>query len=710
MVSKSNSSVLFVCFAATAFAVWSALVLSFVAFDPLGLVRGGPDWDRSADRGEPTHVVTALLSARKGPAGPLTRLEVAPAETAPVFTQVRFNPRNGRAVFAGRGQPDARIAILQAGRVIVYTRVRDDHQWAAAASFDDANGPLDFTIEQRSPLTGELIVGGQINLHLPESYRRSVRVAGQDATTLDDAFRLVAVKAESTSLGPTDARAFDRYLGGRELAEEAPTGRIVKVAGTWDWLEGANQSYQNEIVDRLRKGGGFAASPTDERERDRDAGVRDGRDSPREFTVNESDETAQPASGSFIDWLTTARRSYETEIIPRLSGQVPRGILNRQEMERERERLDRLAREARLRQEAADRAERERIEAEQRRREAAERRREAEAEARRIAEQRANAERLAAERAREAEARRRAEAERRAAERAERQRLAALEAQQRADEEAARRAEEERRRQEEEAQAALTRAERERREAERQDAERAERARIAALEARRRAQETRQEAEARRLEDERRRRMIADAEAIRREREAEQRRRLAELRQRREAARQRLVRRDPVEDERNDRTRDTRFVFDRRRDEDPEPPLPTKQLVNRDGFVRRDTTIRITTRDDDGLRQGSWKDAAPTTKRHATRVATKRRTRVKQYRRRVARRSVQRCDARAGRQITPPGVYIVKRGDSLWKIARRHYNRGTLYPVIRRANKRKIRVARLIYPCQRFRLPKLRFR
>ncbi len=650
---------------------------------------------------------------RKGPAGPLSRLEVAPAETAPVFTQVRFNPRNRRAVFAGRGQPDARIAILQAGRVIVYTRVRDDHQWAAAASFDEANGPLEFTIEQRNPLTGELIVGGQINLHLPESYRLSVRVSGDEASASDDAFRLVAVKAETTTLGPTDVRAFDRYLGGREPAEEGPAGRIVQVAGTWDWLEGANRSYQNEIVDRLRKGGGFAVSPNDERERerdwdrDRDAGAREDRDTPREFAANDRDETPQAASGSFIDWLTTARRSYETEIIPRLSGQVPRGILNRQEMERERERLDRLAREARLRQEAADRAERERIEAEQRRREAAERRRAAEEEARRIAEARANAERLAAERAREAEARRRAEAERLAAERAERQRLAALEAQQRADEEAARRAEEERRRQEAEAQSALTRAERDRQAAERQAAERAERQRIAALEARRRAEELREQAEARRLEEERRRRMIAEAEAIRREREEAQRRRLAELRERREAERQRLARRDPVED---DRTRDTRFVFDRRRDEDPEPPLPTKQLVNRDGFVRRDTTIRITSRDDDGLRQGSWKDEAPAAERRSARVTTKRRARVKQYRRRVARRSVQRCDARAGRQITPPGVYIVKRGNSLWKIARRHYDRGSLYPVIRRANKRKIRLARLIYPCQRFRLPKLRFR
>ena len=431
MVSKCNSSVMFVCFAAMAFAAWSALVLSFVAFDPLGIVRGGPEWDQTARRHQPTHVVTALLSARSGPAGPLSGLSAAPTGQPPVFTQVRFNPRNHRAVFAGRGQPDARIAILQAGRVIVYTRVRDDRRWVAAASFDETAGPLEFTIEQRNPMTGELIVGGQINLHLPQRYRRSIHVDADGSTGGDDPFRLIAVKAESASLGPTDARAVASYLGG-DGEDVAGGGRVIKVAGTWDWLEGANRSYQSEIVDRLRRGGGFTTRPADrdvDDERDRGASTRDGwgrageRDEERSdqrFAVNDEDAMPVTTSGSFIDWLTTARRSYETEIIPRLSGQVPRGILTQQELARERERLDRRAREARLRQEAAERAERERIEAERRRRAAAERRRAAEEEARRIAEERASAERLAAERAREAAARRQAEAERLAAERAER--------------------------------------------------------------------------------------------------------------------------------------------------------------------------------------------------------------------------------------------------------------------------------------------------
>ncbi len=63
-----------------------------------------------------------------------------------------------------------------------------------------------------------------------------------------------------------------------------------------------------------------------------------------------------------------------------------------------------------------------------------------------------------------------------------------------------------------------------------------------------------------------------------------------------------------------------------------------------------------------------------------------------------------RCKA-AGRKIDPPGTYVVKRGDNLWRISRRHYDRGARYMQIVRANASKIADPDRIFPCQRFFLP-----
>ncbi len=61
----------------------------------------------------------------------------------------------------------------------------------------------------------------------------------------------------------------------------------------------------------------------------------------------------------------------------------------------------------------------------------------------------------------------------------------------------------------------------------------------------------------------------------------------------------------------------------------------------------------------------------------------------------------------AGRRVKRlPGRYIVAKGDSLWRISQKHYDTGRLYTRIYRANRHKIADPDLIYPCQKFRVPR----
>lgn len=63
------------------------------------------------------------------------------------------------------------------------------------------------------------------------------------------------------------------------------------------------------------------------------------------------------------------------------------------------------------------------------------------------------------------------------------------------------------------------------------------------------------------------------------------------------------------------------------------------------------------------------------------------------------------CRRAAGKRVALPGVYVVARGDSLWRIAESHYEHGKHYHRIREANAAKIADEDLIFPCQRFALP-----
>jgi nucleoid-associated protein YgaU len=73
----------------------------------------------------------------------------------------------------------------------------------------------------------------------------------------------------------------------------------------------------------------------------------------------------------------------------------------------------------------------------------------------------------------------------------------------------------------------------------------------------------------------------------------------------------------------------------------------------------------------------------------------------------VTRRMVARpyCSEEAGRRTRIGQWYVVKRGDTLWDIAERHYGRGSMYRTVVRAN-RFLRQSQVLYPCQRVFLPR----
>ena len=64
----------------------------------------------------------------------------------------------------------------------------------------------------------------------------------------------------------------------------------------------------------------------------------------------------------------------------------------------------------------------------------------------------------------------------------------------------------------------------------------------------------------------------------------------------------------------------------------------------------------------------------------------------------------------AGARTSVPGWYIARREDTLWKIAARHYGAGRRFPVIYRANARRIADPNRLVRCQRLYLPKFRRR
>ena len=585
---------------------------------------------------------------------PITRNEPASAK----FRQVLINDA-GILIARGYGPPGSRIRLLHNDRSLAIATVGADRAWKIVPKQLLRAGDHRLTIEMATLTDPVPDIGDEVRISIPEGRAAPLKIEFEVEPDL---------RRHAENVGDAASRFFDNFLNSkpvtrdagaaasgpkRSTAEESATAALV--TATMDWLGASNDAYQSQIVPRLQVGGGLRLPQPGQGAAERQ-NVRMAR---------LQMPTIDGVTRALQDWFGRSADNYDKEIIPRLSGARPVEIV--------------LPGKLKAEQEEAAREEARRLEEERRRAEAARRRAEAE---RRRAE---------AENQRIEEERRRLEAEKKAEE----DRLAALRLRQ-AEEEARKRRE---------AEEALRRAESER--------ERAERERL--------------DAERARLEAERNRRAEQDADALRRARQAaerekeeaeRQRRRAAELRL--EAERARAAR--EAEQEKAERLSKLRDAWRRAR---TAAERTFKRFTKRETAAGQDQgATRVAARARPPSRNPERVAAAPRrvvqlpsrraekTRPARTRVA--RATKVQRRRPRRAvksyRRRLQRCRKWSRWRIKVPGRYVVRKGDSLWRIARRHYRYGHRYRRIYYANRRKIRNPNLIYPCQRFYIPRYRSR
>ncbi|MEM1307859.1 MAG: LysM peptidoglycan-binding domain-containing protein [Pseudomonadota bacterium] len=134
-------------------------------------------------------------------------------------------------------------------------------------------------------------------------------------------------------------------------------------------------------------------------------------------------------------------------------------------------------------------------------------------------------------------------------------------------------------------------------------------------------------------------------------------------------------------------------------------PRPVIVAGGEQRLTRRNTATSSTQPRRAARPAASRKRSARSRRARARRVASYRK-RTRRNRRHARGRAYRRRCYRAGVLVRRGRKYVVRRGDTLWRIARRHYGRGIKYHRIFRANRRKIRNPHLIYPCQRFRVPR----
>lgn len=568
----------------------------------------------------------------------------------PSFSVIEIAP-DGHVRFQGRGTPGTRVTLDRSGRPLASAIVSTKGDWSVSLDESIGSGVHVFGSMATKPNNGLPIVGSDVRISIPSDFGAGSRREGS---------------------GITDQSADAVSPDVRRRAEEL--------------ARGATEQFSEIERQRLSQ-----ATP--------------GQGTPGKPAPAPGDEPKRDAKeGGFTfwlqDWLASSNRDFQGKIVRPLQVPAPQSGTATANAEAERRKAEAerqaAAASAKAQAEAAARAKAERVAAD---RAAAERRRQEEL-SRQEEERRA----AAAADARDAEAARQAEeAKREQAAAAAREEEAGRTAQ------AAREAEQQRQREAEQQAEAARRAVAERQAAAAEEARRQREAEERAAAAAREEQ--------RRLREERERALLAA--------EAEERRRRAQARSAAEAERRRdLQQRMAAKAERTEQLRSiakpatpTDQVVRRQAppaglrggdgtpDDAPEPDRragrPSTVSPGPDGHVMPEGWRRLAQNYSGGSRSGATSrpldaGASDDDARRGPRVMG------------MARRATSQSCRLAGRRIKVPGTYVVRSGDSLWRISRRHYRRGKHWPVIFRANDDKIDDPDLIYPCQRFYLPRLR--
>jgi colicin import membrane protein len=141
-------------------------------------------------------------------------------------------------------------------------------------------------------------------------------------------------------------------------------------------------------------------------------------------------------------------------------------------------------------------------------------------------------------------------------------------------------------------------------------------------------------------------------------------------------------------------------------------PSSSKTVAERKG--ERKPTTKSAQASDDGSGRDATKrgvtanNATPRVARDQTAETTERTRKVAIAAQSDSEKSGGRAKSscrRAGVSVTPPATYVVKDGDTLWAIARRHYDKGHRFSKIVRANDAKISDPDRIFPCQKLAIP-----